>query len=275
MKSKQLASKSIMYIIAILVTSIVIFPLLWMVLTALKAENEILQIPMVFFPEKLQWRNLIDAFQLASFDKYILNSAIVSITATVITVFINMLAGFAFAKYDFKGKNILFFIVLCTLMIPIQVNMVPLYLLISKTGWQNSYLGLIVPTCAEAFGLFLARQFITDIPDSLLESMRMDGAGEFKIFLRCIVPNCRALMSVLTIFTFMWRWNDFVWPLLVVKDEEYFTIQMGLNMLIGQYDIKWNQFMAASFISTIPILVIFLIFQKQFIQGVAMSGMKE
>ena len=261
--------------VVIIVTAITMFPLLWMVLTALKPDNEILQVPMVFFPSKLQWKNISDAFRLASFDKFIMNSVIVSVTATIITVFINMLAGFSFAKYKFKGKEFLFFIVLSTLMIPIQVNMVPLYLLISKFGWQNSYAGLIVPTCAEAFGLFLARQFISDIPDSLLESMRIDGASEFKIFLRCIVPNSKALISVLVIFTFMWRWNDFIWPLLVVKEERFFTIQIGLNMLIGQYDIKWNQFMAASLISVIPILIIFLIFQKQFIQGVAMSGMKE
>ena len=190
--------------------------------------------------------NFAESLKTGAFDVYYKNSLIVTSVATIITISINLLAGFAFAKYDFKGKNICFLIVLSTLMIPLQVTMVPNFIIASKLGIRNSYVGLILPPCAEAFGLFMARQFIEEIPNELLEAGRIDGATEFGIFSKIVLPNVKPLISV----------------------------QLGLSMLNGSQYVNWNDLMSASLISTIPIVIVFLIFQKQFVQGMASSGIK-
>ena len=159
-------------------------------------------------------------------------------------------------------------------MIPLQVTMVPNFIIASKLGIRNSYVGLILPPCAEAFGLFMARQFIEEIPNELLEAGRIDGATEFGIFSKIVLPNVKPLISVLAIFTVMWRWNDLQWPLIMVSKDQYYTVQLGLSMLNGSQYVNWNDLMSASLISTIPIVIVFLIFQKQFVQGMASSGIK-
>ena len=159
-------------------------------------------------------------------------------------------------------------------MIPLQVTMIPNFIIATKLGIRNTLWGVIIPPCAEAFGLFMARQFISDIPDELLEAGRIDGATEFTIFSRIILPNVKPLISVLVIFTVMWRWNDLQWPLILISNEKYYTVQLGLSMLNGAQYVNWNDMMSASLISTIPVLVVFLIFQKEFVQGMASSGIK-
>ena len=159
-------------------------------------------------------------------------------------------------------------------MIPLQVTMVPNFIIASKLGIRNSYVGLILPPCAEAFGLFMSRQFIEEIPNELLEAGRIDGATEFGIFSKIVLPNVKPLISVLAIFTVMWRWNDLQWPLIMVSKDQYYTVQLGLSMLNGSQYVNWNDLMSASLISTIPIVIVFLIFQKQFVQGMASSGIK-
>ncbi|MFV0414609.1 MAG: carbohydrate ABC transporter permease [Oscillospiraceae bacterium] len=184
------------------------------------------------------------------------------------------MAGYAFAKYKFKGREFMFIIVLSTLMIPVQVTMIPNYIIMSRLKLLNTYAGLILPTCAEAFGLFLSRQFMSDIPNELIEAARIDGTSEFQIFRKIILPNSKSLMSVLIIFTVMWRWNDFQWPLIILSKAEMYTVQISLAMLRGSQYINWNTMMATSLISILPILIIFLIFQKQFVQGIASTGLK-
>jgi len=152
--------------------------------------------------------------------------------------------------------------------------MIPNYIVMSKIGFLNTYAGLILPTCAEAFGLFLSRQFMSELPDELLEAARIDGASEFGIFRKVVLPNSKSLMSVLIIFTVMWRWNDFQWPLIVLSKAEMYTVQIGLAMLRGSQYINWNTMMAMSLISILPVLIIFLVFQKQFVQGIASTGLK-
>lgn len=266
--------KLIIYSVIVFVTVCMVFPLYWMFITAFKPANEVTSIPPLFFPSRFVFGNLVDTLRLAPFEVYFKNSVIVTATAILITVSINLLAGFAFAKYNFRGKNALFLIVLSTLMVPMQVTMIPNFIILSKLSWLNSYIGLIIPQCAEAFGLFLARQFISEIPDELLEATRIDGGGELIIFRKIIIPNCKALTAVLIIFTFMWRWNDFLWPLIVVNDSQYYTVQIGLSMLMGMHYVDWGNLMAASLVIVMPIIVVFLFFQKYFIQGITTTGLK-
>lgn len=252
-----------------------IMPFFWMLSTSLKSPEEVSSKNVTLFPEELRWSNFIDALDAAPFLGYIGNSLIVSILAVALTVFINCLAGYAFAKYSFKGRNFLFLMVLSTLMIPVQITMVPNFFILKELDWINSYAGLIVPRAAEAFGLFLARQYILNIPNSLIEAARIDGASEFKIFTKVILPNIKPLIAVLVIFTFMWRWNELAWPLIVVSEKSMYTVQLGLAMVKGEHYIEWTQIMPLTLLSIIPILLVFLFFQRYFIQGFVGSGMKE
>jgi alpha-1,4-digalacturonate transport system permease protein len=262
------------YLFIIVVCMCFFFPFYWMFVTAVKPTGEIFAFPPRLWPSEIHLENFIEALSSQRFDIFFKNSTIVSLVATTITVAINLLAGFAFAKYSFKGKEIFFMIVLSTLMVPIQATMIPNYIIVSRLRLLNTYAGLILPPCAEAFGIFLSRQFISEIPDDLIEASRLDGASEFTIFRCVIVPNVKSLISVLVIFTFMWRWNDFQWPLILLSDSSMYTVQIGLSMLNATQYINWNTLMGASLIAILPVVVVFFIFQKQFIQGVVSSGIK-
>ncbi|MEY8356274.1 carbohydrate ABC transporter permease [Lachnospiraceae bacterium 54-53] len=274
MKLKKRVSGILIFLLILSVALITLFPFYWMFITAVKPVGEIFAFPPKLWPSKFIFGNFLESLKMADFGTYYKNSLIVTAVATSITISINLLAGFAFAKYNFKGKTVCFMIVLSTLMIPLQVTMIPNFIIASKLGIRNSYLGLFLPPCAEAFGLFMSRQFIEEIPNELLEAGRIDGATEFGIFTRIILPNVKPLISVLAIFTVMWRWNDLQWPLIMVSKGEYYTVQLGLSMLNGAQYINWNHLMSASLISTIPVIIVFLIFQRQFVQGIASSGIK-
>ena len=273
-KRKYMIMKICIFLIVFLAALVALFPFYWMFVTAVKPVEEIFEFPPKLWPGEFIWSNFATALSRADFGRYFRNSFIVTFTSTAITVSINLLAGFAFAKYKFRFKEFFFLIVISTLMIPLQVTMIPNFIIATKLGIRNTLWGVIIPPCAEAFGLFMARQFISDIPDELLEAGRIDGATEFTIFSRIILPNVKPLISVLVIFTVMWRWNDLQWPLILISNEKYYTVQLGLSMLNGAQYVNWNDMMSASLISTIPVLVVFLIFQKEFVQGMASSGIK-
>ena len=273
-KRKYMIMKICIFLIVFLAALVALFPFYWMFVTAVKPVEEIFEFPPKLWPGEFIWSNFATALSRADFGRYFRNSFIVTFTSTAITVSINLLAGFAFAKYKFRFKEFFFLIVLSTLMIPLQVTMIPNFIIATKLGIRNTLWGVIIPPCAEAFGLFMARQFISDIPDELLEAGRIDGTTEFTIFSRIILPNVKPLISVLVIFTVMWRWNDLQWPLILISNEKYYTVQLGLSMLNGAQYVNWNDMMSASLISTLPVLVVFLIFQKEFVQGMASSGIK-
>ncbi len=270
--SKVLRILGIIFIF--LMAIIALFPLYWMFVTAVKPQDEIFNFPPTIWPSRLVWSNFVGAVQRASFLNYFRNSLITTVSSVTITIFINLLAGFAFAKYKFKGKEFMFMIVLSTLMIPMQVIMIPVFMISAKIGIRNTLLGVIIPPCAEAFGLFMARQFISEIPDELLEAARIDGSTEFGIFRHVIVPNVKPLTSTLIIFTTMWRWNDLQWPLIMLSNEKLYTIQLGLSNLNGALYVNWNDIMAASLIAIMPVVIVFLIFQRQFVEGMVASGIK-
>lgn len=273
-KKKYFLLKIVIFVFMVAVALVALFPFYWMLVTAVKPVDEIFAFPPKLWPGEFIWSNFVDALSRAPFALYFRNSFIVTATSTLITISINLLAGFAFAKYDFRFKEFLFLIVLSTLMIPLQVTMIPVFIIASKIGIRNTLWGVIIPPCAEALGLFMARQFIADIPNELLEAGRIDGATEFVIFRKIILPNVKPLISVLVIFTVMWRWNDLQWPLIMLSNDKYYTVQLGLSMLNGAQYVNWNDMMAASLISIIPVLAVFLFFQKYFVQGIASSGIK-
>jgi multiple sugar transport system permease protein/alpha-1,4-digalacturonate transport system permease protein len=253
---------------------VMVFPLYWMFATAVRPRTELFGGGFRLLPSELVWSNFSEAWGKLPFTQFYINSIIIAAIAVVVTVFINLLAGYTFAKYEFPGRNIIFLILISTLMIPIQVIMVPEFLIITQLGWVNTYAGVIVPRAAEAFGLFMVRQFMVSIPDELIEAARLDGAGEFKIFWKVVLPLSWPVVAVLTIFTFMWRWNDFAWPLVVLQDQGSYTVPLGLNLMKGQFFTDWTGIMSMSLVSILPMLLVFIFFQRYFIQGIASTGLK-
>jgi ABC-type glycerol-3-phosphate transport system permease component len=253
---------------------IMIFPIYWMLATAVRPENELFSGSTTLWPTVWVWTNFGTAFEAMPVLRWLWNSTVIAVVAVVITVSLNLLCGYAFAKFRFVGRDLLFVAVLSALMIPIQVIIVPLFLIVADFGLLNSPWGVILPRAAEAFGIFMVRQFMLSIPDELLEAARIDGASELTIFLKIVVPLSRPIIAVLIIFTFMWRWNDFVLPLVILTDQDMYTVQLGLNLLKGQYNTEWTDLMAVTLISLIPMLIIFVFFQRQLIQGIAGTGLK-
>jgi alpha-1,4-digalacturonate transport system permease protein len=252
----------------------VAFPLYWMFATAIRPKKEIFSGGLDLVPSTFVWSNFSDAWNKLPWDQFYINSIAIVAIAVPVTVFINLLAGYTFAKYKFPGRDILFLLMISTLMIPIQVIMVPEFLIVAKLGWVNTWWGVLVPRAAEAFGLFMVRQFMVSIPDELLEAARLDGAGEFTIFRRVVLPLSWPVIAVLSIFTFMWRWNDFAWPLVVLQEQSAYTVPLGLSLMQGQYFTDWTGLMSMSLLSIIPMLLVFIFFQRYFIQGIASTGLK-
>lgn len=250
------------------------FPVYWMFATAVRPKDEVFSGAAGLIPSSFVWQNFADAIGRVPFLSWTANSLIITVFAVVITVTINLLCGYAFAKFRFAGRDILFLAVLSALMIPFQVIIVPLFLVVSELGLLSDYWGVILPRAAEAFGIFMVRQFMVSIPDELLEAARIDGASELKIFFRIVVPLSKPIIAVLVIFTFMWRWNDFALPLIVMMKHEMYTVQLGLNLLRGQFNTEWSMIMAIALLSLVPMLIIFTFFQRYFVQGIAGSGLK-
>ncbi len=264
----------LVWLIVVVGALIVAFPLYWMFATAVRPKKEIFGGGLDLVPSTFVWSNFSDAWNKLPWDQFYINSIAIAAIAVPVTVFINLLAGYTFAKYKFPGRDILFLLMISTLMIPIQVIMVPEFLIVAKLGWVNTWWGVLVPRAAEAFGLFMVRQFMVSIPDELIEAARLDGAGEFAIFRKVVLPLSWPVIAVLSIFTFMWRWNDFAWPLVVLQEQSAYTVPLGLNLMKGQYFTDWTGLMSMSLLSIIPMMLVFIFFQRYFIQGIASTGLK-
>jgi alpha-1,4-digalacturonate transport system permease protein len=198
----------------------------------------------------------------------------VTIGATLLTLLVNSMAAFALAKYYFPGRTLIFLIMISTLMIPLSVVLVPVFLVITRVGWNNSLWGVIVPGAATPTGVFLLRQYMLTIPEELLDAARIDGASEWRIYTQVILPLSRPALAVLTIFSVMWRWNDFLWPLIVLSRSELFTLQVGLQSFQGQLNVQWNLILAMTVITLLPITIVFALLQRSITTGIATTGMK-
>lgn len=267
--------KIAVYVICIAAAIIFLFPIIWIILSSFKNGSELFQYPPTLLPENPTFDNYKMAMQKGDFALFFKNSTMVAIISTGITVIINTMAGYAFAKYQFKGRDIIFVFFISTLMLPLEVLMIPIFQVVKFLGMYNTFVGIIIPPAATPAGVFLLRQYFLTVPDDLIEAARIDGASESAIFVRLMLPIAKPVMSVLAIFSFMWRWNDFMWPLLVIRNTEKYTLQLALANFNGQYSVDWNSLIAMSVVTMIPVLIVFLIFQKQFIQGMVTSGMKE
>jgi alpha-1,4-digalacturonate transport system permease protein len=206
--------------------------------------------------------------------RYFTNSVFVTTVATLLTLLINSMAAYAFAKYNFRGRDGLFVMTLAMIMIPLQVILIPMYLVVSSLGLVNTYWGMIIPAAATPTGVFIIRQYMLTIPDELIEAARIDGAGEFRIFARIVLPLCRPALAVVAIFSILWRWNDFLWPLLIAQKEELYTLPVALALLNGQLVVPYNIVLAMSVMSIIPVLFMFVFMQRQIVQGIAQTGIK-
>lgn len=272
-KSKRNLEKWSAMILLIIGGLIVSLPFIWMISSSFKPESEILQMPPTLFAENPTFQNYISLFTNMNFGVYLKNTLII-VALSFVGLFFNAMAGYGFAKYHFKGKERVFYVVLATMMIPGQVTMIPVYLLLNKMGLINTMIGIVLPGLAAAFSIFLFRMFMSTIPTDLIEAARLDGAGEFYIFFRLIMPISKPIFAVQGILTFIAAWNSFLWPLIIANDESLYTLSVGLSLLKGQYASNFALQMAGAAFMVIPIIIIFSLFQKYIVEGFTTSGLK-
>ena len=251
-----------------------IMPFVYMVSASFKPGSELFSIPVRVLPDDLYLGNYELLFGETSFLRWFANSVFVALARTLIAITLSLMAGYAFAKFEFRFKRPLFFLVIATLTLPLYVILVPLFSMMATLGWMDTYWALILPFTAQAIGIFLARQQLLAIPNELLEAARIDGASEWGIFTRIVVPLAQPVIAVMGILFFTASWNDYLWPLIVLTSDEKFTVSLGLPSLIGPYDQEYGAVMAGSFLGTLPIVLIFLIFQRRFIEGIMAGALK-
>lgn len=264
-----------MYVLLGIGALISLFPFYWMLVGATLPSGQLLSVPPKLLPGNYLLENMKSLNESLAFGKIMWNSLFIAITYTVISVLLCSMAGYAFAKFKFKGKDGLFFIILCTLMIPFQVTLIPLFEIMVALDWLNTYQAIILPSLASPFAIFLMRQNMLAIPDSMIEAARIDGAGEMKIFFTIIMPTIRPALAAVSIFLFMSQWNNLLWPLITLNSKDMFTLPVALSSLVGVARIDYGQLMLGTTISVIPILIFFLIFQKNFISGILGGAVKE
>lgn len=252
-----------------------IFPFLWMVSSSLKGTNELYAIPPILFPSRLLWSNYVYMFTSAPWGVYFFNTVKITVLVVLGQLITCSMGAYAFARLRFPGRDLIFAVYLGTIMIPYTVTMIPLFKIIRTLGWVNTHYALIVPALTSAFGTFLLRQFFLNLPQELEQAAMIDGCGYPRIFWHIILPNSRAALAALAIFTSLGTWNDFLTPLIYINSDQLKTLTLGLATFQGTYTTQWSYLMAGTVIVTLPMIFIFLAAQRQFVQGVAMSGLKE
>ena len=249
------------------------FPFLWMLTTSLKPQRESIDFPPTILPQDPTFEWYLRLFTELDFGTYLRNTVIVVAIGFIGLLFMAM-AGYAFAKFDFRGRRWMFFVVLATMMIPIQVTMIPTYLILNGLKLTNTLVGIALPTLVGGFSIFLFRQFMSTIPTEMLEAARLDGAGEFRIFWQIVLPMSRPILAVQVVLTFIAGWNSFLWPLIIASDQKLYTLSVGLSLLNQQLAVNPSLQMAAASVMVVPILFVFVVFQRYVMQGFALSGLK-
>lgn len=272
---KAVAGKVIVYVILILIALVMIIPFLWMLSASIKSDREVFQMnPFVWIPENPRWRNYADIWTKIPFLKFVENTVFLTIVVTLLQLLTSSFAAYSFAKLHFRHKNALFLAYIATIAMPWQVYMVPQFIMMRRMGLNDKLLAIICLQAFSAFGVFMMKQFYEGIPDDLCEAARIDGMSEYRIYASIMLPLSKPALSTLTIFTFVATWNDYLGPLIYLKTQEKKTIQLGLKMFISQYSSDYGLIMAGSVLSLIPVLIVFLILQKYFVEGVASTGLK-
>ncbi len=262
------------YIVLIIGAIAMVFPFLWMVSTSFKPAPETVAFPPSIIPQNPTLDNYISVFERADIGRLYLNTAGLTFVRLVLTLYSSLLLGYVFAKFSFPGRDILFMLILGTMIIPFEVYMIPLYVMMVDWGLGNNYLAIILPSVFSAYCIFMVRQFMFSIPTELLDAARIDGAGEFLIFHRIIIPLARPVAITLGAFLFMWHWNDFLWPLIVLTESSKYVFPVGLATFVGENQSQFGIITAGSTLSTLPIIIVFLLLQRHIIGGIALSGMK-
>ncbi|MFC3491729.1 carbohydrate ABC transporter permease [Glycomyces rhizosphaerae] len=275
-KVKQLGSVIPMTTFMWLLACLYAFPLVWFLLSAFKPGSELFQYPLTIFPENPTVGGFEKAWDRFDFMLYFSNTLAVAVSTTVLTVLASAMTGYALAKYQDKVWIRIFFVcLLATTMLPTEVILSPTFLVIRDLGMYDTMAGLVVPSILTATGVFMFRQFFVSIPDDILEAARIDGARETGIFFRIMLPMSRPIIMTLAIFSFQWRWNDYIWPLIVVGDERKFTLQIALRSIVGAENIDWPLLLAASVMSILPLVLIFIVFQKYVMNEDINAGLKD
>ncbi len=256
------------------VAIVMVLPLIWMLITSVETLNETLHFPPTLVPSGIRWQNYTTVLQISPFARWFLNSTVVTVTTVVANLLLCSLAGYAFARIKFFGSGVVFILILATLMIPFQVVMIPTFLIVKKLGLIDSLGALIVPNLANAFGIFMLRQFFRTLPIELEEAARIDGASRLGVLFKIVLPLSMPVLATLAVIQFMWTWNDYLWPLITIYSKEHMTLQLGLATFQGAHRTTMNLLMAANVMSMAPILALFFAAQRYFIRGIATSGLK-
>ena len=269
------ARNVVAHILLIALSIAFVFPFIWMLATSLKTMANAASLNLSIIPDPVVWENYIEIFTTATFGRYIANTVFLSILAMVGQVFSSSVVAYSLSHIRWWGRRIIFMIVIATMLIPYQVTMVPVYIIFRNLGMLGSYWPLIIPNfTAGAFYVFLMRQFFMTIPNSLVDASKIDGASHFTIYSKIMVPLTKPALTTIAVFSFINCWSDFIGPLIYISDTKMYTISLGLQSFIGKYSIKWNLIMAASAVTVVPMIVLFFVAQKQFIEGITTTGIK-
>jgi multiple sugar transport system permease protein len=274
-RAKNVAKSCALHGVMLCASFVTVIPFIWMLSASFMARGHASTFPPRFIPDQFTWNQYLYLFQRLNIGRYFINSTILALSVTALSLFVNALAGFAFAKYHFRGKKTIFMALLSSMIIPGQVTMLPVFLLLNKMGFLNTYFGIIIPGLASIFGVFLIRQYLQSIPDSLIEAAYMDGAGDFTIFWRVIIPLAKPALITLGLFTFMGTWNDFMWPLVVMTRDSMYTLPVALATLSGEHILDPELMMAGSVVTILPIIILFIFLQRYYIHGIMTGAVKE
>lgn len=271
---KQKILKTILFIVLCILGVITVFPFVWMVLSSFKSNGEIESLSQTLLPQQPTLDNYLNLQQNFDFLRYFANSILIAVIATVIVVYTSCICGYVLGKYKFRGKNIIFGFVMMTMMVPWSVTIIPRYTMFMKAGLLDTYLSLILPLMVSGFGVFMMKQNMDSIPDELIEAARMDGSNEFQTFHKLVLPLCKNGVSAIAIFQFLWVWEDYLWPYLMIDSEEKQLLAVGLTLFNGRYSTDYGGLFAATTISILPVIIVYVIFQKRFVAGVAAGAVK-
>jgi len=271
---RDLSRRAVILALLLAATGIFTLPFLWSLSLSFQPPGDVFRWPIELIPDEVTLQNYRRLWTEIPFARWLLNSIAVSLTVTLANLFLDALAGYAFARLRFPGRNVLFALLLATLMVPAHVTLVPKFMLLNALGLVNTYTALVVPAMAQVVGIFLMKQFFESIPPQLEEAARIDGCNRFQVFWRVVLPASRPALAALGIYTFQGNWNEFLWPLVVTTTSDRFTLPVGLAMFRYEFRVEWTLLMAGAVLIALPTLIIFLIFQRLFIQGIATSGLK-
>jgi len=277
LRSEERRTKALSFLFLFVMAILWIAPLLWIISTSLKPESQVISWPLRWIPETLTWENYKNVLFNTDESPILLwfwNSLFIATVHTVLVLVVDALSAYAFARMEFRGKEVLFWALMATMMIPTVMNLVPLYSIVESIGWVDTPWAMIIPGLGGVFGIFLLRQFFESIPKELEEAARIDGANAFQVFMKVILPLSKPALVTLALFTFLANWNDYLWPLIVTNDVETRTLPVGLSILQGAYTTQYAKLMAGTVLSALPVLILFLFSQRFFVKGLTMGGVK-